>query len=202
MNIVAIILLVGTCAATGQSGDFVVISGAPRNSSDTAIQTAILPDSVCRMLATKHHMSSVRTIASFSDSMNRRVHFLYGEYDGKTFHEESMFVVLWDSTNGMLDDGKFSLPGHEYDYLDTLVCVARVFYGHCTSQFPHSVIWYQNELMQVGGWHRNYYVVDYSSGRFVEKAMPESSMSLDEISSNVDHQRCFELPGIDIHDEP
>jgi len=179
-----------------------ITSSNPVQPREALGHESTLPDSVIRTLLKRHHMSYFRELSSQADSAGRRVFFLYGEHNGETFHEECMVLVLCDSTNAVLDDGKYDLPGNEFSFQDTLVQEARVFYGHCTNRFPRSVVWYQNTLMVSGHWHREYYVVDYSTGKLEGQHLPFSRIELGEIEWNLEGQRCFELPTFDVHNEP
>jgi hypothetical protein len=129
---------------------------------------------------------------------------VYGDRSLPTYKDQGLFlypsgpVPHADSLKSFI----FSLPGDQYNMLDSLVYQCRVFYGNCTTRFPFSVIWHQREKSENGSWRIGYYVVNLESQDYFSLRLNEGEINLNEILDNVIKGKCKEIPGLIIHLDP
>ena len=154
-------------------------------------------------IKTYFKLDSVRLLGSM-DKDNKRIVIVYGDRSLPTYKDQGLFlyplgpVPHLDSLRSFI----FSLPGNEYDMLDSLVYQSRVFYGNCTTKFPFSVIWLQKEKLENGSWRTGYYVVNLESQDYFSIKLNERDINLDEILDNIKQGKCKEIPGLTIHLDP
>ena len=154
-------------------------------------------------IKTYFKLDSVRLLGSINKD-NKRIVIVYGDRSLPTYKDQGLFlyplgpVPHLDSLRSFI----FSLPGNEYDMLDSLVYQSRVFYGSCTTKFPFSVIWLQKEKLENGNWQTGYYVVNLESQDKFSLRLNEGDINLNEILDNIKQGKCKEIPGLTIHLDP
>jgi hypothetical protein len=135
---------------------------------------------------------------------DKKIVIVYGARSLSTYKDQGIFlypsgpIPHIDSLKSFI----FSLPGKQYDMLDSLVFQSRVFYGKCTNKFPFSIIWHQREKLENGTWRIGYYVINFESKDSLSFRLNEGDISLNEILDNIKQGKCKEIPGLTIHLEP
>jgi hypothetical protein len=148
-------------------------------------------------------LDSVRLLGSM-DKDNKRIVIVYGDRSLPTYKDQGLFlypigpVPHIDSLKSFI----FSLPGNEYNMLDSLVYQSRVFYGNCTTKFPFSVIWHQKEKLENGSWRTGYYVVNLERQDYFSLQLTEGDININEILDNIKQGKCKELSRLTIHLDP
>jgi len=155
--------------------------------------------------AIKNHfkLDSIRLLGILNDG-NEKIVIVYGDRSLPTYKDQGLFlypsgpIPHIDSLKSFI----FSLPGNQYDMLDSLVYQSRVFYGNCTTKFPFSIIWHQREKLENGTWRIGYYVVNLESQDYFSLRLNEGDIRLNEILDNIKQGKCKEIPGLTIHLDP
>jgi hypothetical protein len=119
---------------------------------------------------------------------------LEGPYEDDTYQTTEMYILKSSDNIDSVKMNSYNLPGKEYDYKDTLIYEARIFYGNCLKNYPCSIIWYQNTLMKKSKkWEINYYILDLSSDSTQSYKYTEREIDINEILNNLSEKKCIEL---------
>jgi hypothetical protein len=173
------------------------------NYDSTSINAFDLPQDLKLAIQKKLHLKQLNMLGSFKNMQSKEVYLIEGDYWDETYHEWNMYVVLNSKDADSSDMGKYSLPGKEYDFYDTLIYETRVFYGQCLKKYPCSIVWYQKTLMdKTKKWEMDYYILDVSSDKFKAYRFKEREINLKEILDNLAGNKCVEIPGKEIRSEP
>ena len=141
-------------------------------------------------------------LARFTNTIGQKIYLFEGTSNNEDGSERDMFVVHCLKGIDSIDVQKYDLAGQGYDFLDTLVYEARIFYGNCLDEYPCSIIWYQSEVMKEGNWKTEYYILDVSANEFKSYRKNKNDINLDSILVNVNKMKCYELEGKSVQNTP